>query len=295
MIVPQQRRIQKQYGDEFKLEMVVLFRTAGITAVHPPFHIQVVRIFATICLLCGSLPVVAGDYYLRFGVSQDLANDTVFSDRNCLNLYPSALYGCGTGGDGHPYRSNGDFKSALGLELGVGISATPRFRVELVAEKRRQSEFVGLANFLPLGDQQDVVASIESTLGLMVAHVDLTDGMSSRFGGITPFVGFGFGIVRNECSDMRMEFPRTITTVPGDAQMNLAAVVALGLSFDLNQERTKFDLTWRFMDLGEIRTARDVGQVAWKSGSREPLLLNLDLTRGRSKSRGLKLSIRHTL
>jgi len=262
---------------------------------HPSFHIQTVGIFATICLLCVSLPVVAGDYYLRLGVAVDQPSDTVFSDRNCLNLYPSALYGCGTGGDGHPYRSDGDFKSATAFELGVGISATPRFRVELVAEKRRQSEFVGLANFLPLGEQQDVVASIESTLGLMVAHVDLTDGMSSRFRGITPFVGFGFGIVRNECSDMRMDFPRTITTVPGDTRTDLAAVVALGLSFDLNQQRTKLDLTWRFMDLGEIRTARDVGQVAWRSGSREPLLLNLDLTRGRLKSQGLKLSIRHTL
>ena len=261
----------------------------------PSFHIKAVRIFATICLLCVSLPALAGDYYLRIGVSQDQPSDTVFSDRNCLNLFPSALYGCGTGGDGHPYRSSGEFKSASAFEVGIGISATPRFRVELVAEKRRQSEFVGLANFLPLGEQQDVVASIESTLGLMVAHVDLTDGMSSRFGGITPFVGFGFGIVRNESSDMRMEFPRTITTVPGDARMDLAAVVALGLSFDLNQQRTKFDLTWRFMDLGEIRTARDVGQVAWKSGSREPLLLDLDLTRARLKSQGLKLSIRYTL
>lgn len=262
---------------------------------HPSFHIQAIRIFVTICLLCVSFPTLAGDYYLRFGVAQDQPSNTVFSDRNCLNLSPSALYGCGTGGDGHPYRSDGSFKSASAFEVGLGISATPRFRVELVAEKRRQSEFVGLANFLQLGEQQDVVASIESTLGLMVAHVDLTDGMSSPFGGITPFVGFGFGIVRNECSDMRMEFPRTITTVPGDARMDLAAVVALGLSFDLNQERTKFDLTWRFMDLGEIRTARDVGQVAWKSGSREPLLLDLDLTRGRLKSQGLKLSIRHTL
>jgi len=266
-------------------------------AAHPSFHTQAVRIFAAICLLCVSLPVLAGDYYLRLGVALDQPSDTVFSDRNCLHLFPSALYGCGTGGDGHPYRSDGSFKSASAFEIGLGISATPRFRVELVAEKRRQSEFVGLANFLPLGEQQDVVASIDSTLGLMVAHVDLNDGMSSRFGGITPFVGFGFGIVRNICSDMRMEFPRTITLVPGDTRTDLAAVVALGLSFDLNlnQRRTKFDLTWRFMDLGEIRTARDVGQVVWRSGSREPLALDLDLTRGRLKSHGLKLSIRHTL
>lgn len=262
---------------------------------HPSLPIQAVKIFGTICLLCVSFPMFAGDYYFRFGVALDQPNDTVFTDRNCLNLYPSALYGCGTGGDGHPYRSDGGFESVFPFELGVGISTTSRFRVELVAEKRRQSEFVGLANFLPLGEQQDVVTSIESTLGLMVAYTDLTDGMSSPLGGITPFVGFGFGITHNKCSDMRMEFPRTITTVPGDTRTDLVGVVALGLSFDLNQQRTKFDLTWRFMDLGEIRTGRDIGQVAWKSGSRDPLLLDLDLTRGRLKSQGLKLSIRHTL
>lgn len=262
---------------------------------HPYLPIQAVRIFGTICLLCVSFPVFAGDYYFRFGVALDQPSDTVFTDRNCLNLFPSALYGCGTGSDRHPYRTAGGFNAELAYELGLGISTTSRFRVELLAEKRRQNDFVGLANFLPQGEQQDVVASIESMLGLMVAYMDVTDGMSSPLGGITPFVGFGFGIARNKCSDMHMEFPRTITTVPGDTRTDLVGVVALGLTFDLNQQRTKFDLTWRFMDLGEIRTARDVGQVAWKSGSRDPLFLDLDLTRGRLKSQGLKLSIRHML
>lgn len=266
-----------------------------MTAAHPYFHLRAARVVATICVLYVSLPALAGDYYLRFGVALDQASDTVFTDRNCLNLYPYALYGCGTGGDGHPYRSDGGFESTPAFELGLGYSATSRFRAELVAERRRQSEFVGLANFLQPGEQQDVVASIESTLGLLVAHVDLTDRKSSRFGGITPFVGIGFGFVRNVCSDMRMDFPRTITTVPGDARTNFAGVLALGLSFALNQQRTMLDLTWRYMDLGEIRTARNVGQVAWRSGSRDPLLLDLDLTRGRLKSQGFKLSLRHTL
>ena len=264
-------------------------------AAHRSFHIQATKALAAIGMVLVSLPVLAGDYFVRFGVALDQASDTVFTDRNCLNLYPYALYGCGTGGDGHPYRSDGGFKSASAFELGLGYSATPRFRAEIVAEKRRQSEFVGLANFLQPGEQQDVVASVESTLGLLVVHMDLTDRTSSRFGGITPFVGVGFGLVRNESSDMRMDFPRTITTVPGDARTNFAGVLAMGLSFALNRQRTMLDLTWRYTNLGEIRTARDVGQVAWRSGSREPLLLDLDLTRGRLKSQGFKLSLRQTL
>lgn len=252
-------------------------------------------ILATICFLLPSLPAFAGEYYLRLGVALDQANDTNFTDRNCLNLYPWALYGCGTGGDGLPYRSNGEFHAEPSFELGLGYSATSRFRAEVVAEKRRQIEFVGLANFLALEQQQDVVASIESTLGLLVAHMDLMGRKNSPFVGFTPFIGIGFGFVRNECSEMRMDFPSTITTVPGDTRSDFAGVLTIGVSFALNKERTVLELAWRHLDLGEIRTDRDVGQVEWRSGIREPLHLDLDQTRARLKSRGIKLSLRHRM
>ncbi len=48
----------------------------------------------------------------------DQASDAIFSDRNCLTLYPYALYGCGQGPDGLPYRSAGEFESTKNFELG---------------------------------------------------------------------------------------------------------------------------------------------------------------------------------
>ena len=51
---------------------------------------------------------VAGDYYLRGGIGLDRPGNTAFTDTDCSSTVPAALYGCGTGGDGAPYRSAGN-------------------------------------------------------------------------------------------------------------------------------------------------------------------------------------------
>ena len=57
-------------------------------------------------------------FYLRAGAGIERAADTRFTDEDCASTSPAALYGCGTGGDGAPYRSAGDFGTATALELG---------------------------------------------------------------------------------------------------------------------------------------------------------------------------------
>ena len=62
---------------------------------------------------------VAGDCYLRGGIGFDRPGNTAFTDTDCSSTSPAALYGCGTGGDGAPYRSAGDFGTAPAVELGL--------------------------------------------------------------------------------------------------------------------------------------------------------------------------------
>ena len=70
----------------------------------------------------------AGDYYVRAGVGFDRPARTIFMDRDCSSSSPAALYGCGTGGDGAPFRSVGDFGTTHALEL--GLATLPRLRYD---------------------------------------------------------------------------------------------------------------------------------------------------------------------
>ena len=92
----------------------------------------------------------AGDYYLRGGIGFDRLGDTVFTDVDCSSTAPAALYGCGTGDDGAPYRSVGDFGTVPAIELGFGYAAGP-VRSELLVEYRPHFAFKGRANFLDPG------------------------------------------------------------------------------------------------------------------------------------------------
>ncbi|MCY4499492.1 MAG: hypothetical protein OXC14_19690, partial [Rhodospirillaceae bacterium] len=51
------------------------------------------------------MEALAGDFYLRGGIGLDRSDRTAFSDTDCSSTAPAALYGCGAGDDGAPYRS----------------------------------------------------------------------------------------------------------------------------------------------------------------------------------------------
>jgi hypothetical protein len=45
-------------------------------------------------------PPLAPGFYLRLGAGSDWPKANGFSDNNCSNLQPPALFGCGTGNNG---------------------------------------------------------------------------------------------------------------------------------------------------------------------------------------------------
>ncbi len=92
--------------------------------------------------------VAAGDgFYLRGGIGLDWTKETKFTDEgDCSSLSPAALYGCGSGNDGAPIGSLGDFGTVAGIELGLGYAVAQAARLELLVEYRPHFTFEGLAN-----------------------------------------------------------------------------------------------------------------------------------------------------
>ena len=236
--------------------------------------------------------IAASGFYLQAGIGLDRPGKTRFTDVDCNSTSPAALYGCGTGGDGAPYRAAGDFGTAPALELGLGYAAAPAVRLEVLLEYRPRFVFEGRANFLESTRLQSVAADISSISGMLAAYVDLPGAGLPGFGPFRPFIGAGVGAVRTRVGETRMTFPKTTTVVPGGSRTGLAWMLTAGVAKALG-ERATLDLAWRYTDLGAVRTGRGGGRVVWRDGSRKPLLLDLASTRAKLTSHGLRLSLRY--
>ena len=239
-------------------------------------------------------PVEAGEYYARAGIGISDPAEAVFTDRDCSSEAPAALYGCGLGGDGTPYRSRGAFGTVAALEAGLGYAVSSAVRLEVLVDYRPGLEFDGRANFLEPGRQQSVAADVSSLSGTVVAYVDLPGPLLPKVGALGFFVGAGAGIAHNRIDETRMTFPATTTIVPGGNRSGFAWIVTAGVGAALS-ERTTLELVWRYSDLGEARTSRGQGRVIWHDGRREPLLLDLAETRANLRSHGLSFSLRYAL
>ena len=237
---------------------------------------------------CGAAD--AGDLYLRAGAGLDRPADTRFTDRDCSSTSPAALYGCGRGGDGEPYRSLGGFGTAAAFQIGLGYAATPAARIEFLVDYRPRLAFEGHANFLEPGLRQSVAADLSSLSGMVAAYVDLPGLGLPEFGPFGPFIGAG--AARARIGETRMTFPRTTTIVPGASRVGFAWMLTAGVATALG-ERTTLDLAWRYTDLGTVHTGRGEGRVVWRDGSREPRVLDLAATQARLASHGLRLSLRY--
>ena len=238
------------------------------------------------------MAAIAGDFYLRGGIGLDRAADTTFADLDCSSTSPAALYGCGQGTDGAPYRSRGGFGTAPVLEAGLGYVAGPSARLEALVEYRPRLAFEGRTNFLAPERRQTVTADLSAISAMLVGFLDLPGLGLPRLGSFDPFVGAGAGFVRTRIGETRMMFPRTTTIVPGAHRTGFAWMLTAGVATALS-ERTTLELAWRYTDLDAVHTGRGEGRVVWRDGSREPLVLDLAATRARLRSHGFRLSLRY--
>ena len=244
-----------------------------------------------IWLVSGS--AIAGDLYLRGGLGLDWPDNAVFTDSDCFSTVPAALYGCGTGGDGAPYRSDGDFGTVPALEIGFGY-ARGAMRIEVQVEYRPRFEFKGRANFLAPDRRQSVSANLSSVTGMLTGFVDLAALDLPKPDSLVPFVGAGIGVAHTRIGKTTMTFPVTTTLVSGGSRTRMAWMATVGIAMALD-ERVSLDLAWRYTDLGGVRTPRGPGWVVRRDGSRQPLLLDLAPTKADLKGHGIRLSLRYAL
>ena len=236
----------------------------------------------------------AEDFYLRGGLGLDRPADAVFADLDCASTSPAALYGCGRGSDGAPYRSQGGFGTVPALTAGLGYIAGPAARFEIVVEFRPRLDFEGRANFLQPDRRQTVTAEVSSVSAMLAGFLDLPGLGLPKLGPLEPFLGVGAGLVRTGIGATRMRFPRTTTIVPGAVRTGFAWMATLGVATALS-ERATLDLAWRYTDLGTVHTGRGEGRVVWRDGSREPRLLDLAATRAKLGGHGIWLSLRYDI
>ena len=242
-------------------------------------------------LLLVSRAAIAGDHYLRGGIGVDWSGRTVFTDVDCSSTSPAALYGCGTGDDGAPYRSVGDF----------GDGACGRARARLHGRNRRVSScwsntvrtFRSRAG--PTSWRRERGRTSRRTCRPFPewwpASWTSPAWVCRKPGPFAPFVGAGVGVVHTRIGKTTMTFPATTTTVPGGSRTGLAWMVTAGVGMAVG-ERAILDLAWRYTDLGKVRTGRGPGRVVWRDGSREPLPLDLAPTEARLRGHGIRLSLR---
>ena len=240
----------------------------------------------------------AGDIYLRVGAGLEFSERTLFRDENCSSTTPAALYGCGTGNDGAPLRSAGDFGTAAAFEAGLGVAAPP-LRFELLFEYRPRAVFSGRANFRQLSSpsRQSVDATASAASAMLAVYIDLPGlGVPKLdvpgLGTFELFVGTGLGLARLAIGQTRMTFPNTATIVPGGRRIDVAWMLTAGLATALTP-RTTLELAWRYTDLGTIRTDRGPGRVIRLDGSSAPIPLDLAPTRARFRSHGVRLALRY--
>ena len=251
------------------------------------------QVSLTIVLLLNFATAYAKEWYLRVGLGLEQATDSVFMDVDCEISDPPPLYGCGTGGDGAPLRSVGDYGVSPSLEVGVGYFIKPTLRLEALLEYNPKLTFRGKANYLSPTTRQSVAADLSIFAGMVALYADLPMLAMMNSKPVHPFVGAGIGAVRNKIGETHMTFPVTTTIVPGHSRTDFTWMISAGVATVID-ENTTFELAWRYTDYGEVRTGTGTGQVIRRDGSREPDILNLLPTSARLRSHGVRISMRHT-
>lgn len=229
--------------------------------------------------------------YLRAGFVLDGSSHARFKDEDCSSSSPPALYGCADGVDGAPLSSLGDFGTGAGIDVGLGYAVAPALRLEALVQHSPRISFKGRANFLQTTARQDVSAELSTLTGMLAAYVDLPALGLPRVGPFSPFAGAGAGLSRIRIDDMRMEFAKTRTIVPGGRRTGFAWMATAGLAVS-SGEKVTLDLAWRYTDHGDATTGKATGRIEYRDG-RPSLPLPLARTRTALRRHGWGLSLRY--
>lgn len=226
-------------------------------------------------------------HYLRAGLGIAWTADTRFSDSDCAQTTPPALFGCQAGSDGRALGAYGDFGRGLTIELGLGHRFTPRLRGEILMDYRPDLEFDGGANFLGVSGEQPVVTQLDSLASFAVGYLDFPN--ASRW---QPYLGAGIGFVRNRIDPVEYAFPglgdTAATRTSGGSDIDLAWLATAGIAVEFSPH-LQLDLAYRYNDLGDVRGDSGPATIVRTSGT---VTLDVGATRAQLTTQGFIASLR---
>ncbi|THB75461.1 MAG: porin family protein [Desulfobulbaceae bacterium] len=226
---------------------------------HPPTLTSVLLFLALI--LSPWTSAVSGEpgaFYLKGGLGASFSADTDFSDRDCNSSDPAALFGCGTGNNGKSLGSEGDFGTALPLELGAGYQVNEWLRTELLFTYRAGFAYSGTSNFSQIDRtfQQKVDGDVTNFSGMLNAVFDLSPFFNGNCGKLHPLLLGGIGFSYNEIDSMTYQFPTTSTATPDGSTTQFGWNIGAGAAYEFS-DRISLELIYRYSDLGRIETDAD--------------------------------------
>lgn len=225
--------------------------------------------------------------YFRAGLGIDWSGDTHFSDHDCAQTAPPALFGCQDGTDGRPIGAYGDFGRGLAVDAGLGHRFSPRLRGEVLLSYRPGLDFDGNANFLGVSGEQPVSAELDSLAALAVGYLDFPTARRWQ-----PYLGVGVGLARNRIGPVHYAFPglgeTAATRTSGGSDTGLAWMLSAGVAIALSP-RVQLDLAYRYSDLGDVRTDSGPATIVRSSGE---LSLDVGVTKAELAAQGVVTSLR---
>ena len=250
-------------------------------------------LFTVLLSLVATKVSAESDRYIRFGIGVEIPSSSEFIDEDCRNDNFSWLYGCGLGKDDTPYRrSAGEFERPAVMELGVGLEVAENFRLESVLEIRPTYKFSGKANYRISSDIQDTTASVSTSSVMTIGYVDFPMFMVDKKH-LSPFIGFGIGVTRNEVKDFQIKFPTYTTHVLGGTDIDFAWTASIGIAQKISDQST-LEFALRYSDLGSVNTGLGDGSIRYRNPSRVPLSLpNLGKVKADLRTFGVRISLRY--
>lgn len=223
--------------------------------------------------------------YLRLGLGAERSQDVTQRDRNCGDIAPPALFGCGSGPDGRTFGARGDFGRSFLGEVAGGFAIAPRTRLELALAHRGDLAFDAQSNFLGVAGEQPVHASARSTSALLTGFLDIR----------RVFVFAGAGAARNTLGTVTYAFPgiapNAVTIAQGGTHTAFAWTAGAGMNVPLSN-RLSLDLALRFTDLGAFRTRSGPATIIRPTRS---FTLDIAGTEAHARTLGLVASLRWRL
>lgn len=171
---------------------------------------------------------------------------------------PTFFYVRADAGGSFPTGSDLDgFDPSPVFGAGIGFSPLPFLRTDLTLTYR--SEYSGSATdttTLP-GTTLTAKSNIKSLVGMVNAYYDFPS-----FGSVTPYVGGGIGMARNELGTTTISAGGTqIAAIGGSTKTEFAWQAGGGVAFSV-LPTIAIDIAYHYLDAGKFETAAIAGSTA---------------------------------